>query len=726
MKKPTTSSEKGRQFEAQVASLYRLLGAEVIQNIEVCNQKVDILATFQIQGSSTKHRVIVECKNEKRRSMNQRVMQFHGLLETARKAGLADSAEIITTAPWSDQAKGFALLSGVSILTFAEKLSKLLDFGPYLQGLISTFKESDPERPTQPPLASYYVAASGEVNSGKRKTAVPRIENFIQQWLSDRNNEMHLALFGDYGSGKSSLCHKLAYDLAVAYVTDPASSRIPILLNLREFIGTLKMEAYITSFLDQQCKVQNPKFELFRAMNDAGLLFLIFDGLDEMAVKVDSNTLEMNLMEIEKLGLPKQSKVLLTSRPEYFVTAEEEDEVLRPATAAIPIRRREYRPIRLLPWGEKQIETFLKKRVPLAKEARHRWTYYRDRIAGIRGLSDLSHRPVLLEMIVKTLPRLIDGNMAINVPNLYRTYLIEEMRRQNIVKRRLMLLKDTERLGLLQLIAADIYAKRVDAIVFTDARKRVEREVGPPKDDLEAYTREFLTTSFLIRRGDYYRFSHKSILEFLVAISLVEEIKDDAPDLFSTFLLEPVVTEFLVQMEPDRSRLWEWILLTKERAHTSGRFLGGNSASILCSIRSDELSQKNLSETNLTGANLHRADLLGTQLTKTVLASANLSFARFDYEDIKSAHLHGAVLSFYFLSHNRTTNLGDRWKTSPVYTHGEHRNRYLMSVPIEINNFEDIEIVRKELSGIQSTQVAVYDREYGTLVRKYGGTDNLR
>lgn len=38
--------QKGANFEDTVADLYRLLGAEVIQNIEICQKKVDILATF--------------------------------------------------------------------------------------------------------------------------------------------------------------------------------------------------------------------------------------------------------------------------------------------------------------------------------------------------------------------------------------------------------------------------------------------------------------------------------------------------------------------------------------------------------------------------------------------------------------------------------------------------------------------------------------------------------
>ena len=132
--KGKASVEKGAKFEDTVADVYRLLGADVIPNIEICQKKVDILATFRLPGSPTGHRVIVECKDEKKApAQNQRVMQFTGLLDTARKAGEADSAAIITRFPWSDQAKGFAKKSGIELLTYAQKMTQLIDLTQYLR-----------------------------------------------------------------------------------------------------------------------------------------------------------------------------------------------------------------------------------------------------------------------------------------------------------------------------------------------------------------------------------------------------------------------------------------------------------------------------------------------------------------------------------------------------------------------------------------------------------------
>src|SRR5262245_6213087 len=135
------SVEKGRRFEDEVAELYELLGARVTQNIEVCQKKVDLLAAFPLPGSNREHRILVECKDENKAvNANQRVQAFKGLLELERKTGEAESAEIITRVPWSDQAKGFASNSGVGLYTLLEKTSQSIDFRNYLRQLVRKFE----------------------------------------------------------------------------------------------------------------------------------------------------------------------------------------------------------------------------------------------------------------------------------------------------------------------------------------------------------------------------------------------------------------------------------------------------------------------------------------------------------------------------------------------------------------------------------------------------------
>ena len=166
------SVEKGRKFEEMVADLYRLLGAEVIQNIEIHQKKVDILATFRIPGSSREHRVIVECKDEKKSvNANQRVQAFKGLLDIARATGSADSAEIVTRVPLSDQAKGFAKTAGIDLFTYTEKVAQLIDFRNYLKGLKNTFEQgtrTDRLNPLYLPIILIFLQNSVQIKKENR------------------------------------------------------------------------------------------------------------------------------------------------------------------------------------------------------------------------------------------------------------------------------------------------------------------------------------------------------------------------------------------------------------------------------------------------------------------------------------------------------------------------------------------------------------------------------
>ena len=383
-------------------------------------------------------------------------------------------------------------------------------------------------------------------------------------------------------------------------------------------------------------------------MNDAGIFLLIFDGFDEMAVKVDADTLEINLQEIEKLASSPKSKVIITSRLEYFISGEEEQKSFHPKGELLATRQIEYETLKIVPWENKQVKSFLKKRVPLIKEAKQPWTYYYDHIKKIDGLSDLSRRPVLLDMIVKTLPKLIASNIPINRPNLYGTYLKGEIKRQKILKKRTFLLTEDSRFLLLQHLALDFYVSEISMITFTDGQKHIEKVVKPPKGEIEAYTRDFLTCSFLIRKGDEYQFSHRSIMEYLIAKGLFEEIEKNAPNVFYQHRLEPVVAGFLIELNPNIDALWNWIESTKSKTIEDSKYLGGNSATLLCMLDRHALAGKDLSKTVLTGANLKLSDLRGANLNRTVMKDINLTKAQFLKKDLEIAEISNIVLSVYF------------------------------------------------------------------------------
>ncbi len=717
---------KGRRFEDEVAELYQLQGAHITQNIEICNKKVDILATFTYP---VVHRVIVECKDEKRAvEGTRRVREFYGLLTAARATNVAESAEIITRVPWGDAAKGFAREMGVGLFTYAEKISKLIDLTLYLKGLIDRFEKFDPDLPNEPALGKYYVDLSAEYGDGEAIEKIPVIDAYVHRWLADANQSSNLAIFGEYGAGKSSFCRKLACELAHSFLADPASTRMPILFNMREFSGKLDIEAYITAFLDRECSVPNPKIGIFKKMNEAGIFLLIFDGFDEMSVKVDGDKLESNLMEIEKFAATGGSKAILTSRPEYFVSAREEVEAVKPTENPLLNRKIGYEPLRILPWDDHQIEQFLKRRIPLFEGEQKPWTFYRDNIQRIERLYDLSHRPVLLDMIGKTLPTLIANGTQVNLPNLYKTYLTSEIKRQKVLKKRELLITEEDRLNLLQLIAAGTYDEPQEEITFAKTRNLIQGELKPPQHELEAHTREFLTNSFLVRRGDVYNFSHKSMWEYLIAAHVVAESKTGIPKLLQKRSLEPVILDFLGEMNLGVNKLFQWIERTRAFPFGDASILAGNAASLLCSMSTDSLANRDLSRTSLLRANLTLADLRRTQIKGASLKYCNFVGARLSLEDFQKAEsVTDCLFSLFYINPRgreelewTNTNLLRKLQRehqvsgislgNQVFETGDFLldNSAATMLVLAVNDIKTLHILREYCAEMLSTKVAIY------------------
>jgi hypothetical protein len=424
---------------------------------------------------------------------------------------------------------------------------------------------------------------------------------------------------------------------------------VPILLSLREFAKRLDIEALITSFLDRECGAINPRFRLFKAMNDAGMFVLILDGFDEMATRVDADTLETNLLEIEKLAAPVESRLILTVRTEFFVSAAEERGALQPKADLLATRNQEYEPIKILPWDEGQIESFISRRVPLIPEAAQPWTYYRDQIRRIPQLAGFSDRPVLLDMIVRTLPELLGSGKPINRPNLYETYLVGEIKRQKILKKRVLLLGEEIRFSIMRTLALKFLAPPSGAFTFSEAKSLIEECAGPPREELEAYTRDFLTCSFLVRDGDAYRFFHRSIMEYLVARALLEEITARQPTYFRRCRLSPVIAGFLSELEPDTATLWVWVHMTRRSSQDDAQYLGGNAVTVLSTLDRSALAGRDLQRTVLIGADLSFCDLRGARLRGATLKEVNLVEGLYEQEDLGEVKLLDGQVSVLML-----------------------------------------------------------------------------
>ncbi|MCK6618977.1 MAG: SUMF1/EgtB/PvdO family nonheme iron enzyme [Calditrichaceae bacterium] len=530
-----------RRFAGEVKKLLRLQGAHIQENFRLSDDhRADFLVTHK--GFARSERTIVQCVTTTQGRADEKLLDpILRRLHNAQKESRADFGIIITDSGLSPQAQSLAEDFGWEVRRYDGLLADLMDFTLYLEKRCDDFTQPRPDRDL-PALSEYYVALKAKEKRAAKDAKTVDLFQYVQNWISRPSPAQPLMLLGEYGTGKTTFCRKLAYELAENYrqaqdrvaAGHPLNAprpRLPLLINLLDFVEIRKLDALITHYLGYHCGVDRPRYEVFEALNEAGFFVIILDGFDEMAVRVDSAAVEKHLKQIEQLAAPRESRVLLTGRPEFFMSREEMERSLWPRERILPERFKNYNALQLELWDDEQIQEFLNRFAPhLPNRLGSGKEYYR-RIQAIPGFADdLAQRAVLLEMIARTLP-LFDEKTPVTRPNLYELYLRKELERQRLKKGRELLLDDHTRFELLQKLAADSYAMEGGGIHCAAAAERVKPKL-PPEEAVSAvkteqHTREFLGCSFLRPGpGDLFIFSHRSFRGYFAAKEFLPRLLD--------------------------------------------------------------------------------------------------------------------------------------------------------------------------------------------------------
>src|SRR5262249_11988344 len=138
-----------------------------------------------------------------------------------------------------------------------------------------------------------------------------------------------------------------------------------------------------------------------------------------------------------------------------------------------------------------------------------------------------------------------------------------------------------------QIIARHFYTVNPSGLTAAQIQQLLQHEFSAPqREEMDAHIRDFLSCSFLNREGDQYRFSHRSIMEYLAARDLSGEINSDTPQVFREFKLTPTVRDFLLDLRGDPPGSWQatlrkWIESTRGQSEAQAGYLGGNSITLL-------------------------------------------------------------------------------------------------------------------------------------------------
>jgi len=350
-----------------------------------------------------------------------RPAELEALYQATRTYEVNDGI-LLARDPIPDDTATAARTRGLQAYSREEFIGHLANFRPYLDNLRAEYEQSEIER--------YFVPLKiREERAGQTQTEPVDLDDFIAAWLAapERN---HLSLLGDFGTGKTWFCRRLAYRLA------QAAGRIPIFIALRDYSRAYDIEQVLTDALANHFGVELAGgYKTIRRLSNEGRLLLIFDGFDEMERRAsDYRTALENFREIVKLISPR-AKILLTCRTAFFRHSTEESEVLERGSKGEPVRvvnreevidlagRREFEVAYLSEFDNEQIAEALRKRVS------DKWEEVLRRIQRLPHIEDLSNRPVLLGLIPDTLPA-IAASEDLNLATLYEQYTANLLRQR--------------------------------------------------------------------------------------------------------------------------------------------------------------------------------------------------------------------------------------------------------------------------------------------------------
>ena len=577
------------------------MGYEVKQNVGILGHQFDIILTYtQPGGINTK--TAIECKYVENGNLQKNdVMENINALVDIKRNDEVDNLIIVTTNGFAKGIWATAKKNNIQLLTYRELKHHIIKFDIYLAQIIEDYEKDE--------LYEYFVDLCVQ-DSERNPINTSPVEEYINRWM--KNNDInHISILGEYGTGKTSICRKIAHDFALKYLKEPLNNRIPIIINLRDYSEVVSVRQLITDLLINEYGLRGIDYPLFSKMNEDGMFLLIFDGFDEMAQKVIFDVAYSNFSKIAELAKPKNSKIIMTCRTEFFRTYEKEREILLDID-----NRSNFNIVYLKEFNESQIKTFLKKRLKtyeMIKRTKFDWQYYYKTINEIYDLRDLAKRPVLLELITKHLSKLIKEE-NINASTLYRITIQDEIKRRLTIGK--TVIQRDDRIKLMKLLAIWMY---------NSEKLSVEHELIPElldlknhfnlktRTDIEYHLNDFLTCSFLNRDqiGNYH-FSHKSFLDFLVAWKLVDDIEENNYNHFSDKLITYEVVKFMKNFDVKISQLYRWIKSTKKKTFSDTKYLGGNAISLLYALGEDfEAKRFDFSDTILDYANLGYVNFKG-------------------------------------------------------------------------------------------------------------------
>lgn len=714
-------AEKGAMFEERMARLLELNGFKVQRETRKDDaNKIDLIAS--ISGGWNKETVYwVECKDHSspvpKEDLEKLFNWINGKDALIMRAEGKHVEGMFIAHNFVAGARSYAESQPhLTLVTPRELENKLFDFGPYLAKIVGEYENSS--------LFKTYVRQHILLESRPGEPIYDAL-TYALNWVNSTGRRLWLVL-GDYGTGKSALVQRLAYELAKqALAPQPGAAEpvIPVFINLKFQPNAMSLEKLLIGHFAKVADARgfNPAVLLY--LLEVGRIVLLLDSFDEMGLAAAGSSVEEQFRMLAypagKIPLaPNGNRVLISCRTHFF----RDQQLVKACThgpgdslvsAGSPLGRAarlfDAAIDELALFDDAQIAEFLRRH--LGETAAAEMLAF---IAKTYDLPNLAPYPILLDMMVKSLPELKRGSGAVTPATLYfaytKTWLEDRSGGQ-------LLSSPEQRRVALEYLAQSLWARPERHIHHSDLAAELRTLPAPILVGLD-FTRldlELRTAAFLVRNPEgQYRFSHKSFLEYFYARRLLRgadegtlaELLDGPPTspevaafmadlarhgsaenyqqrLFGP-LREILAGEYRVRVsenalrlvfdlarhvvgptpppKTNRELLEKWLPqpLVMPGADLSGMvlaeapFAGARLAG--ANLGRADLRLAGLSDADLADANLKRANLEDAVLVNAVLKETRLAHAYANKADFSKANLSNASLYFGDFSNARFTS----------------------------------------------------------------------
>jgi len=648
---------------------------------EIFRNKVKTLYSlfgFRVKYSSTIDHLIIDEKD--RGSTRKEIIKSldHEIEEKELKDILNTRKNIIASEKYASFKYIIAALKNIEPDIRSEFETKNIEFNTYNELLDELF----PLKEYVKELVTSYKNTTAEIWGENKDCFIrPNIKkdvtyqemsalDYFAEWRNVKDSNF-LVILGDLGCGKTTLLQFITYNLGKNYLKDSIRHPAPVLIPLKDVRKHVSLESLIVShFSSKNISNKEISFKQFIYLLNQNKIILFFDAFDEMVDHVDWNVSRQNFSELLRAS-EQNGKVVMTCRTNYFKLSTEQIKDMEYITKHSEVETSLYMDLKchegskvvyLQGFNDNQIKEYLEKIRPK--------TFENDlkKIKEIHNLEELAHRPLLIHMIIKTLPELHRKKIIIPA-NLYKRYVNNWIERGEI--------KEKNFLKFIMLrIAFRMWHSEKSEITYRELIDIIKKKKGSKLKEREIYRRadQIIVSSFLKRdEKANLSFIHQSFLEYFIAETIfLSFTKRKNLNLLKTRRLDPNIIFFL-SLNNDIINEIKNILINEYQKNISENSLQilhiANKEKIALAFKlkhneippNVKLSNSNLKRMNLENIHLVKADLRNADLTETNLSNGNLikadlRSASLKYVNLENSDLQEADLSYSNLTGSKLKN----------------------------------------------------------------------